>query len=102
LVGGEFIYKSPVIVLVNHWMGSMGEGVAIGMDGMKRAGIVGTEMARLIGATSQIKLPNTKIGISFPTEELFHINGTAREKFITANLCRFIKNEKPERKRYNP
>lgn len=79
---GEFIYKSPVIVLVNHWTGSMGEGIAIGMDGMKRAGIVGTEMAGLIGATSQIKLPNTKIGVSFPTEKLFHINGTPREKFI--------------------
>lgn len=60
----------------------MGEGIAVGMDGMKRAKIVGTEMARLIGATSQIKLPNTKIGVSFPTEKLFHVNGTPREKFL--------------------
>lgn len=60
----------------------MGEGIAIGMDGMKRATIVGTEMARLVGATSTIKLPNTGIGVNFPTEKLFHVNGSPRERFI--------------------
>lgn len=79
---GEFTYRAPVVVLVNHWTGSMGEGLAIGMDGMKRATIVGTEMARLVGATSTIKLPHTGIGVTFPTEKLFHINGTPREKFV--------------------
>ena len=79
---GEFTYTLPVVVLVNHWTGSMGEGIAIGMDGMKRATIVGTEMARLIGATSSIKLPNTGIGVNFPTEKLFHVNGSPRESFV--------------------
>ena len=79
---GEFTYTAPVVVLVNHWTGSMGEGIAIGMDGMKRATIVGTEMARLVGATSSIKLPNTGIGVNFPTEKLFHVNGTPRESFV--------------------
>lgn len=79
---GEFTYKAYLVVLVNHWTGSMGEGIAIGMDGMKRATIVGTEMARLAGATSGIKLPHTGIGVAFPTEKLFHINGGTRESFI--------------------
>ena len=79
---GEFAYSAPIVVLVNHWTGSMGEGIAVGMDGMKRATVVGTEMARLAGATSGIKLPNTGIGVTFPTEKLFHINGSPRENFV--------------------
>jgi carboxyl-terminal processing protease len=78
---GEFIYRAPVVVLVNHWTGSMGEGLAIGMDGMKRATVVGTEMARLAGATSGIRLPQTGIGVTFPTEKLFHVDGTPRENY---------------------
>ena len=79
---GAFSYSAPVVVLVDHWTGSMGEGIAIGMDGMRRAIIVGTEMARLVGATSGITLPNTGIGVHFPTEKLFHINGSPRENFV--------------------
>lgn len=79
---GQFIYSAPVVVLVDHWTASMGEGIAIGLDGMRRATTVGTEMARLIGATSGITLPNTGIGVTFPTEKLFHINGTPRENFV--------------------
>jgi carboxyl-terminal processing protease len=79
---GEFTYTAPVVVLVNHWTGSMGEGITIGMDGMKRATIAGTEMARLVGATSSIKLPNTGVGVNFPTEKLFHVNGSPRESFV--------------------
>ncbi|MDQ5846080.1 MAG: S41 family peptidase [Acidobacteriota bacterium] len=79
---GEFSYSAPVVVVVNHWTGSMGEGITIGMDGMKRATIVGTEMARLVGATSGIRLPSTGIGATFPTEKLFHIDGSPREKFV--------------------
>lgn len=81
---GDFIYRAPVVVLVNHWTGSMGEGITIGMDGMRRATIVGTEMARLVGATSGIRLPNTGIGLTFPTEKLFHIDGSPRENFMPA------------------
>lgn len=81
---GEFAYGAPVVVLVNHWTGSMGEGIAIGMDGMGRATIVGTKMARLAGATSGIRLPHTGIGVAFPTEKLFHVNGRPREDFVPA------------------
>lgn len=79
---GEFAYTQPLVVLVNHWTGSMGEGLTIGLDGMGRATVVGTEMAGLIGATSTIRLPNTAIGVTFPTEKLFHIGGRPRESFV--------------------
>lgn len=75
-------YKKPLVVLVNRWTGSMGEGIAIGFDGMKRASIVGDKMAGLLGAIYSFTLPETKIGFSIPVEKLFHVNGTPREDFI--------------------
>jgi C-terminal processing protease CtpA/Prc len=79
---GDFRFEAPLVVLVDHWTGSMGEGIAIGMDGLKRATVVGTEMAGLLGATSGITLPISKIGVNFPVEKLFHVNGTPREDFV--------------------
>lgn len=83
-------YKGNVYVLVGRWTGSMGEGIAIGFDGMKRAKIIGTQMARLIGAISNFQLPETKIGFQFPTERLYHINGTPRENFLPEILTQNI------------
>lgn len=76
------IYTGNVYLLVGHWTGSMGEGIAIGFDGMQRAIIIGTKMAGLIGAISNFQLTETKIGFQFPTERLYHINGTPREQFV--------------------
>ena len=81
---GELPYKAPVVVLVDHWTGSMGEGIAIGLDGLKRATVVGTKMAGLLGATHQITLPNSGIGVNIPAEKLFHVNGTPREDYVPA------------------
>ncbi|MDX8568790.1 S41 family peptidase [Elizabethkingia sp. HX XZB] len=75
-------YKGKLYILVGHWTGSMGEGLAIGFDGMKRAKIIGTKMAGLIGAISGFQMTETKIGYQFPTERLYHVNGTAREDFV--------------------
>jgi carboxyl-terminal processing protease len=80
------IYRKPLIVAVSRWTGSMGEGLAIGFDGMKRAKIVGTRMARLIGAIENFRMAETKIGYTIPTEKLFHINGTPREVFVPKYL----------------
>jgi hypothetical protein len=71
----------------------MGEGIAIGMVGMKRATIVGTEMACLVGATSGIELPHTGIGVNFPTEKLFHVNGIPREKFVPSVHVDLVKRD---------
>ena len=83
-------FKGKVFVIVGHWTGSMGEGIAIGFDGLKRAKIIGTEMARLLGAINGFTLSETKIGFQIPTERLYHINGTPREKYkptiLTKNM----------------
>jgi C-terminal processing protease CtpA/Prc len=74
-------FKGKVFVIVGHWTGSMGEGIAIGFDGLKKAKIIGTEMAKLLGAVDRFTMSETKIGFQFPTERLYHINGTPREKY---------------------
>jgi C-terminal processing protease CtpA/Prc len=83
---GSFTYEKQVIVLVNHWTGSMGEGIAIGFDALIKAKIVGTKMAGLNGAINRFQTSKTKIPYSFPTEQLYHINGTPRETFTPTNL----------------
>ena len=75
-------YTKPLVILVGRWTGSMGEGLAIGFDGMKRGIVVGRPMAGLLGAIECFKTPETQIGICFPIEKLFHINGIGREDFI--------------------
>jgi len=78
---GDWTYAAPIVVLVNRWTASMGEGIAIGLDGMKRATIVGTQMAGLNGGVFNLELPETKIGVTYPGERLNHISGTPRENF---------------------
>ena len=75
------IYTKPLVVLCDHWTGSVGEGIVIGFDALKRATIIGTKMAGLKGAVYSYTLPNTKIGFSFPVERLYHVNGSPREEF---------------------
>ena len=75
-------YKKPVVILVGRWTGSMGEGLAIGFDAIKRGKIVGTEMERLGGEIGFISLKNYNFGVRIPVIKLFHINGTLREEFI--------------------
>jgi len=75
------VYTKPLIVLCDHWTGSVGEGLTIGFSALKRATVIGTKMAGLKGAVYSYSLPNSKIGFSFPVESLFHVNGTPRENF---------------------
>ncbi|OUJ75901.1 S41 family peptidase [Hymenobacter crusticola] len=74
-------YTRPVVVLVNHWTASMGEGITIAFDAMQRATVVGTELARLNGSIYSYRMPNSGIGFNFPAEKLYHLNGTPREKY---------------------
>jgi C-terminal processing protease CtpA/Prc len=75
-------YTKPLVVLVDHWTGSVAEGITIGFDALKRATIVGTRMAELNGAIYSFSMPNSGIGFSIPVEKLFHINGKPRENFV--------------------
>ncbi len=90
-------YKNPVVVLVGKWTGSMGEGLAIGFDGLGRAEIIGTEMKRLAGgSTNDFHLKNENLNYKLMTEKLFHLNGTPREKYIPENYVSQSSTEKDE------
>jgi carboxyl-terminal processing protease len=75
------IYHKPMLILVDHWTGSVAEGIAIGFDALKRGKVMGTKMAALNGANYSFNMPNTGIRFSFPAEKLFHVNGSPRENF---------------------
>lgn len=77
-------YSKPLVILCDHWTGSIAEGITIGFDALKRPNttIIGTAMARLKGAVYTFEMPNTKIRFTFPVERLYHVNGSAREDYI--------------------
>lgn len=85
---GDWTYKAPVVVLVGRWTASMGEGMSIGLDAMRRATVVGTRMAGLNGAVFDLQLPNTKIKLNYAAEKLFHMDGTPREDFVPPVLVK--------------
>ncbi len=72
----------PLVVLVDRWTGSMGEGMAIGLDGLGRATVVGSAMAQLRGGVDSFELPRTHIPVRFPIERLLHLDGTPRERWL--------------------
>ena len=79
---GPWRYAQPVIVLVGRWTGSMGEGMAIGLDAMHRARICGSRMAGLNGSVFDHALPISDISVRLPGERLSHLDGTPREAFL--------------------
>jgi len=81
-------YKHPIVILVGRLTGSMGEGLAIGFEGMERAEVVGTEMRRLAGEVYDFDFIHQKYGYKLSTAKLYHLNGTIREKYIPTNYVR--------------
>ncbi len=77
-------YSGPLVILADHWTGSISEGIVIAFDGMKRATVIGTPLARLNGAVETVEMPNTKIGFNIATERLYHVSGLPRELFRPA------------------
>ena len=78
-------YNKPVIVLVGRWTGSMGEGLAIGMEALGAGIIVGTEMERLAGEISGFSFRHQNYGYQLSTAKLYHINGAPREEYVPEN-----------------
>ncbi len=79
---GPWTVSGPLIVLVGHWTGSMGEGMAIGLDGMGRGRVMGSQMAGLAGGTESFTLKHTGIRVHFPTYDLKHLDGTPRRDWL--------------------
>ncbi len=79
-------FRAPIVVLVGSWTGSMGEGLAIGLNAARSTPVIGAPMAHLLGALGETRLPNTQITVRVPVEKLFHVNGTPRESFLPRAL----------------
>jgi carboxyl-terminal processing protease len=79
VIGRRDYFRGRLIVLVDHWTGSMGEGAAIGLRSAAHAVLVGTPMAGLRGAIEGDDLPCSKINFRLPVERLFEVNGGPRE-----------------------
>lgn len=73
-------HMGPVVVRVGRWTGSMGEGLAVGLDALG-ARVEGGPMAGLLGAVYDHRLPNSGLVIKLPTERLYAVDGTPREHF---------------------
>ena len=73
-------HQGPVTVRVGRWTGSMGEGLAVGLDALG-AEVVGDPMAGLLGAIYDHRLENSGMAIKLPTERLYAVDGTPREAF---------------------
>ncbi len=72
-------FSGKLIVLADHWTGSMGEGMTIGLRAAASASYVGTPMAGLRGAIESTNLPGLKAQLRFPVEQLFEVSGGPRE-----------------------
>jgi C-terminal processing protease CtpA/Prc len=94
---GPWTFTAPVVVLVGRWTGSMGEAMAIGLDAMHRAKVVGTRMAGLAGAVDDVTLPCSGISLGFPTARLLHLDGTPRERWVPPVLVDFEAAKAPTR-----
>ena len=79
---GPWTLTGPVAVLSGRWTGSMGEGMSIGFDGMKRGVVVGGSMAGLAGGVEVFNLPATDTNLRLPTYALTHVDGTPRQQWL--------------------
>jgi len=89
-------YEAPVIILVGKWTGSMGEGLAIGFEGMQRGTVMGTEMQRLAGSIEYFPFDQQFFGYRISTQKLSHVNGTPREKYVPTYLLRHTTSQRDE------
>jgi carboxyl-terminal processing protease len=77
---GPFTYERPVVVLQNHWSGSMAEGFPMGMKGIGRAVTVGTPTMGLGAAVFPLRLDRTGVTINYSAEPVYSVDGTPRWK----------------------
>lgn len=71
-------HRGPVTVRVGRWTGSMGEGLAIGLNA-QGARVEGGPMAGLLGGIYDLALPHSGLVFKIPVERLYAVDGTPRE-----------------------
>ncbi len=79
VTGRRDYFQGRLIILIDHWTGSMGEGTAIGLRSAAHAVLVGTSMAGLRGAIEGQDLPCSKVNFRLPVERLYEVGGGPRE-----------------------
>jgi len=75
-------YRGKVVVLVDRWTAAEGEAVATGLAAVANARIVGTRMTGLRGVLKEVRLPHSKIAVSFPAERVYLVSGERREAYV--------------------
>lgn len=75
---GPFTFTRPVVVLANHWSGSMAEGFPMGMRDIGLARIVGTRMMGLGAAVLPLRLDRTGIEAQYSGEPVYDTRGRPR------------------------
>lgn len=75
---GPFTYTPPVVVLTNHWSGSMAEGFPMGMKGLGRAMVVGTPMMGLGAAVFTFRLDRKGIQGQYSAEPVYDVKDQPR------------------------
>lgn len=74
-------HRGRLSVRVGRWTGSMGEGLAIGLDAIG-ATVRGGRMAGLLGAIYEYPLPSSGLRVKLPAERLASVRGVPREAFV--------------------
>ena len=87
---GPSPYTKPVVLIADHWTGSMGEGIAVGFDALNRATVVGTDLGRLNGSVETVTLKHTHVRVNIPEEQIFHVNGVPRHEWSPPVLVDLI------------
>ncbi|MEQ1812781.1 MAG: S41 family peptidase [Terricaulis sp.] len=75
---GPFTYAGKVVVLADHWSGSMAEGFPMGMRAVAGARIVGTRMMGLGAAVFSLRLDRTGVGAQYSAEPVYDVNDRPR------------------------
>ncbi|MEO1652594.1 MAG: S41 family peptidase, partial [Bacteroidota bacterium] len=74
-------YTKPLVILVGRWTAGMAESMAIGLEAMGRAQILGTEMKGFAGTTRIFKFPLLNTGFRICVDRRYHLNGTPLEDY---------------------
>ena len=83
---GPWPYEGRVVVLVDRFTAGAAEDLAVGLQGLGRASVVGTPTAGWTAHTRGFVLPNTRITVEVPHERLFGVDGLARERWVPDEL----------------
>jgi len=75
-------YAAPVAVLIDRWTAGEGEALAQGLKTVAGAQLIGTRTAGLRGATTEVRLPNSGLVVTYPSERTFDPAGRPRRELV--------------------